>query len=145
MSRNHSRPLSPHLSHWKWGPHMLVSILHRITGFGLATVGGVLFAGWFFAAASGEETYAGFLGLLTVESGAINIVGAVLGIGLSWAFFTHLFNGLRHFVLDTGAGYELKNNRRWSIIVVAGAVVATLVLWVWLLWPAIMGLVGGEG
>ena len=27
-----NRPLSPHLQIWKWGPHMLVSILHRITG-----------------------------------------------------------------------------------------------------------------
>lgn len=145
MSRNHSRPLSPHLSHWKWGANMLVSILHRMTGVGLATVGGLLFAGWFFAAASGEESYACFLGLLTVESGAINIVGAVLGIGLTWAFFTHLFNGLRHFVMDAGAGYELQTNRRWAIAVVAGGIIATLVLWGWLLWPAIMGLVGGEG
>ncbi|HEX9806196.1 MAG TPA: hypothetical protein VGA34_04790, partial [Alteraurantiacibacter sp.] len=28
------RPLSPHLTVWKWGPAMLVSILHRITGDG---------------------------------------------------------------------------------------------------------------
>ena len=26
------RPLSPHLQVWRWGPHMLVSILHRATG-----------------------------------------------------------------------------------------------------------------
>ena len=123
---------------------MLVSILHRITGFGLAVFGGSLFAGWLLAAASGEATYNWFLGLLTVESGAINIVGAILGIGFTWAFFTHLFNGLRHFVLDTGAGYELKNNRRWSIAVVAGAIVATVLLWGWLLFPAIVSLVGGD-
>ena len=145
MSRNHSRPLSPHLTHWRWGANMLVSILHRITGVGLAVVGGILFAGWLLAAASGEASYAWFLGLLTVESGAINIVGAVFGIGLTWAFFTHLFNGLRHFVLDTGAGYELRTNRFWSIMVVTGAIVATLALWVWLFWPAIAALIGGEG
>lgn len=124
---------------------MLVSILHRITGVGLAIVGGLIFAGWLLAAASGEESYSWFLGLLTVESGAINIVGAVLGIGLTWAFFTHLFNGMRHFVLDTGAGYELNTNRTWSIAVVAGAILATIALWTWLLWPAIGALVGGEG
>ena len=33
------RPLSPHLQIWKWGPHMLVSILHRITGDGMALAG----------------------------------------------------------------------------------------------------------
>ena len=38
MTRNPDRPLSPHLSIWKWGPHMLVSILHRVTGAGVAVV-----------------------------------------------------------------------------------------------------------
>ena len=37
------RPLSPHLQIWRWGPHMLVSILHRASGDGMALVGlGVL-------------------------------------------------------------------------------------------------------
>lgn len=123
---------------------MLVSILHRVTGSGLAIVGGLLFSGWLLAAASGETSYAWFMGLLTVESGAVNIVGAIFGIGLTWAFFTHLFNGLRHFVLDTGAGYELQINRRWAMIVVAGAIIATVVLWAWLLLPWLTALVGGD-
>ena len=46
MHRNPTRPLSPHLTIWKWGPHMLVSILHRITGAGLAIVGGAAFVWW---------------------------------------------------------------------------------------------------
>jgi succinate dehydrogenase / fumarate reductase cytochrome b subunit len=143
MSRDPSRPLSPHLQIWKWGPNMLVSILHRMTGFGLAIFGGIIFAWWLLAAASGEQSYAAFMDMLTVESGAINIVGAVLGIGLSWAFFTHLANGIRHFVLDTGAGYELDTNRRGSIAVVFFGLAATLALWVWLLWPFLLSLAGG--
>ena len=141
--RNLERPLSPHLQIWRWGPHMLVSILHRVTGTGLATVGSLLLIWGLAAAATGEESYATFLDLLTVESGAINIVGAVLGIGLSWAFFTHLFNGLRHFVMDVGAGYELRTNKRWSVIVVAGAILATVALWAWLLRGFVAGLFGG--
>ena len=44
-SRTPARPRSPHLFsgfmklHYSWGPHMLVSILHRATGSGMATVG----------------------------------------------------------------------------------------------------------
>ena len=34
-----NRPLSPHLQIWKWGPHMLTSILHRVSGNGMAFVG----------------------------------------------------------------------------------------------------------
>lgn len=141
--RNTDRPMAPHLQIWRWGPHMLVSILHRMTGVGLAVVGGIVFAWWLLAAASGEESYSWFAGLLTVESGRINIVGVVLGVGLTWAFFTHLFNGIRHFVLDTGAGYELQKNKRGAILVVAGAIVATAALWGWLQCDWIMGFFGG--
>lgn len=111
---------------------MLLSILHRATGVGLATAGVVLLVWWLAAAAAGEETYGWFIGLLTTDQGFPNIVGLVLLIGLTWAFFTHFFNGLRHFVLDTGAGYELRTNRRWSIIVLLGALFATAALWIWL-------------
>ena len=51
--RNPSRPLSPHLTIWRWGPHMLVSILHRVTGAGLAVLGLGLLTWWLVAAASG--------------------------------------------------------------------------------------------
>ncbi len=40
-----------------------------------------------------------------------------------------MFSGLRHLVLDTGAGYELKTNRTYSILVFVGAIVATAALW----------------
>jgi succinate dehydrogenase / fumarate reductase cytochrome b subunit len=59
-ARPQSRPLSPHLSIWKWGPHMLVSILHRICGVVLATVGTVMFVWWLAALAGGADSYASF-------------------------------------------------------------------------------------
>ena len=62
MHRNPERPLSPHLTIWKWGPHMLVSILHRITGTGLAIVGGAVFVWWLLATADGPDAYAAFTG-----------------------------------------------------------------------------------
>ena len=34
-----NRPMAPHLQIWKWGPHMAVSILHRVTGDGMALTG----------------------------------------------------------------------------------------------------------
>ena len=55
-----NRPLSPHLQIWKWGPHMLVSILHRITGDGMAIVGLAVLLWWLGAMAGGPETYATF-------------------------------------------------------------------------------------
>lgn len=118
-----NRPLSPHLGIWKWGPHMLVSILHRVSGDGLALVGLPVLVWWIAAMASGPAAYDSFL------SHAMAPYGMVVLIGLTWAFFNHLCSGLRHFVLDMGAGYELDANRRWSIISMVGALLLTAAFW----------------
>jgi len=102
------RPLSPHLQIWKWGPHMLVSILHRVSGDGMALVGLVALVWWLGALASGPADYATFTEMMTSPVGYLALAG------LSLAFFNHLVSGLRHFVLDIGAGYELGANRLWS-------------------------------
>ena len=60
MARASNRPLSPHLSIWRWGPAMFISILHRVTGSGLATVGLGVLLWWLGALASGPEAYATF-------------------------------------------------------------------------------------
>ncbi len=124
MHRNPERPLSPHLSIWRWGPHMLVSILHRVTGSGLATVGAAALVWWLTAAASGPEAYE------TFSHHATRWYGIVIWVGLSWAFFQHMLSGLRHFVMDIGAGYELSRNKFWANMTLVGAVLLTIVVWV---------------
>lgn len=121
------RPLSPHLTIWRWGPHMLVSILHRITG-GALTVAGLAVLTWWLLAASGDgEGYARFVTL------ANHPVGLIVLVGLTWAFWQHFFSGLRHLVLDTGAGYELKINRLFAVLTIAGALFATALTWFFLM------------
>lgn len=128
-ARNINRPLSPHLQVWKWGPHMLVSILHRVTGSGMATVGVGVLLWWLYALASGPESYAKFLDCLTVDSGAPNAIGYILGIGLTLSFFQHAMTGIRHFVLDAGAGYELKTNKNFAVLTMVVSVALTAILW----------------
>ena len=123
MTRNTARPISPHLTIWRWGPHMAVSIFHRVTGNGLATLGAALVVGWLAAAASGPEAYADYMALATSP------LGIVVAVGLSWFFFQHLLSGIRHFVLDTGAGYALATNRSWSWATFAGSTLLTALLW----------------
>lgn len=117
------RPLSPHLSIWKWGPHMAVSILHRITGDGLALVGLGVMLWWLGALAGGPESYATFAAVMGSPFGMVVLVG------LSWAFFTHMASGLRHFVLDMGAGYELTVNRTWSVLSPLLGILLTALFW----------------
>ncbi len=123
MSNMATRPLSPHLQIWKWGPHMLVSILHRVTGDGMALVGLGVLLWWLGALASGPEAYETFLAVAT------SIPGYIVLVGLSWAFFTHMCSGLRHFVLDIGAGYELQTNKLWSMGSIAIGVLLTGAFW----------------
>jgi succinate dehydrogenase / fumarate reductase cytochrome b subunit len=123
MHRNPSRPLSPHLTIWKWGPHMLVSILNRITGAGVATVGAVVLVWWLVAAATGAEAYRTFIDWAT------SWIGIVIGVGLSWAFFQHTLAGLRHLVMDIGAGFELRSNKMWANVTMLGAIVLTALFW----------------
>ena len=119
-----NRPLSPHLSIWKWGPHMAVSILHRVSGDGMAIVGLSVLLWWLGALASGPEAYETFAG----HAGAW--YGIVVLIGLTWAFFNHASSGIRHFVMDMGAGYELDTNRTFSWVSMAMGVLLTAAVWV---------------
>jgi succinate dehydrogenase / fumarate reductase cytochrome b subunit len=130
MDSNPSRPLSPHLSIWRWGPNMLVSILHRVTGSGLATIGIAILVWWLVAAASGAEAYQ------TFTHQATTWYGIVILVGISWAFFQHMLSGLRHFVMDIGAGYELSSNKFWANMTLVGSLLLTILLWAWIWWGA---------
>ena len=118
---NNQRPLSPHLGIYTWGPHMLVSILHRMTGSAI-TLGGLALLTWWLMALAGSAA-----GYETFNFVTGHIVGQIFLIGLTWAFWQHLFSGLRHLVLDIGAGYELNTNKFWSIMTIVGSVVMTIV------------------
>ena len=106
---------------------MLVSILHRITGGAITVVGLAILAWWLAAIAGGDESYAQFIAVAGHPAGLIVLAG------LTWAFWQHFFSGLRHIVLDTGAGYELKVNRFWAVMTLAGSLFATALTWFFLL------------
>lgn len=113
---NNGRPLSPHLSIYRWPITMTLSILHRLTGVGLS-VGLVVWAAWLFGAASGVEPYTGFIAMLGT------VVGKVLLVGWSFAFFFHLSNGIRHLVWDVGHGFEISqaNASAWFVLLASAA------------------------
>jgi succinate dehydrogenase / fumarate reductase, cytochrome b subunit len=131
MAIKAQRPLSPHLTIWKWGPAMAASIANRVMGVGLATVGTALFTWWLAALAAGPEAYAGFLAWMKWPP------MLVFPIGLTFAFFFHMANGIRHFVLDIGAGFELKVNRLGAIVVLVLPFILTAALWLFIFTRAI--------
>jgi len=119
---NHDRPLSPHISIYRWPVTMVTSILHRATGLAMAA-GFIVLVGWLFDAASGPEVYAKFINAMD------SAIGFVLLIGWSFAFFYHLSNGIRHLVWDTGRGFEIRQATASAWFVIVLSVVLTAVFW----------------
>ena len=132
MGQNPHRPLSPHLQIYKWSPQMAISIFHRATGFVLATAGMMTLLWWLSAIGGGAESYATFQ-TYVVSAGkdatglqtAGNWFFRLLAVAVTYSFFQHLFSGLRHLVLDMGAGYELTANRNWALGAFIAAFFAT--------------------
>ena len=89
-----SRPLSPHLSIYRFTLTMANSVIHRGTGMAMYA-GTLLIVLWLGAAALGE--------------GPFGVVSAVYGFWLvqvvfflaTWALFHHMLGGIRHFIWDS--------------------------------------------
>ena len=115
-----SRPISPHLQIYRLPLTARMSIFHRFTGIGLG-LAGILLVWWFLAAASSPEYFAFADGLLTSWIGTL-----VMLVSLG-AFWYHFFNGIRHLVWDTGAGFEVAGLRNMGLTVLAAAAVMTVI------------------
>ncbi len=118
-----NRPLSPHLQVFRPLLTMVMSILHRITGAALY-FGTLLVAWWLIAAASGPEYFAfvdGFFG---------SFFGRLILFGYTWALIHHMLGGLRHFVWDMGAGFELPTANLMARATIIGSIALTIVLWI---------------
>jgi succinate dehydrogenase / fumarate reductase, cytochrome b subunit len=113
-----NRPLSPHISIYRMTITMLVSIMNRITGAGMA-LAAILIVWWLMAAASGADYYATVNGYLTSWLGLLILVGSL------WALWFHFLGGLRHLFMDFGIGYELKTVNLTGWIVLLGSFVLT--------------------
>ena len=117
-----ARPLSPHLSIYRFRPTMAMSIVHRITGAALY-VGTLLLVWWLVAAASGPDAFAtasGFFG---------SIIGQLILFGYSWALIHHMLGGLRHFAWDMGYADSKETSTTLAIATLIGSVTLTVVLW----------------
>lgn len=138
MNRSTTRPLSPHLSVYKFGPHMLVSVLHRGTGVAMATFGVGVFVWWLAALAAGPDSYAVFHKWVVAAAEGetlariTNMLARLAAIGMTWGFFQHLANGVRHLIMDIGANYEIRGNKRSSLAAIVFAPLATAAMWAYI-------------
>lgn len=118
------RPLSPHLSVYRWQIQMVTSILHRATGLALVA-GTILVCVALLALASGPDAFAAVRGFCT------SWFGMILLIGWTWAFAFHLLNGIRHLLQDAGLGYEIAQFVRNGWLASIGSLVLTVLVVLW--------------
>lgn len=116
--------------HVRWPINMMVSIVHRATGSGMATVGAALLVWWLAALSAGKDSHDYFWSWFT---GAWAPFGYLIGVGLTWSLFQHMATGVRHFFLDAGANYELKSNRLGAWVTLSASTTATILYWAYLL------------
>ncbi|HET9230234.1 MAG TPA: succinate dehydrogenase, cytochrome b556 subunit [Vitreimonas sp.] len=121
-ARPETRPVSPHLSVWRWHVTMLSSILHRFSGMGLYGAA-ILFAVWLMAAAAGPEIYA------PVQSFLVTPIGGLMLYLIVAALAYHLANGIRHLVFDTGAGLQPSDADTSAWFAILFAIAAPIGLW----------------
>jgi len=122
------RPLSPHLSVYKFKYTLATSILNRFAGLGLS-LGFLLLVYWLVALAGGARAYAQARALLTL--GIFKLVYVLLLA----AFVYHLVAGVRHLIWDTGRGLERASVRRSAWVVATVSVVVTVIVAYWMLRP----------
>jgi succinate dehydrogenase / fumarate reductase cytochrome b subunit len=105
-----SRPLSPHLSVYKFKYTLLSSILNRFTGMALS-VGLVALSYWLLAVAAGARAQAHAQQLLCTPLARLFLAAMVV------AFCYHLIAGIRHLVWDTGRGLERSTSQKSAWLV----------------------------
>ncbi|MBS0580993.1 MAG: succinate dehydrogenase, cytochrome b556 subunit [Proteobacteria bacterium] len=105
-----SRPLSPHLSVYKFKYTLVSSILNRFTGAALS-VGFIVLVAWIFSVANGPQAQAHLQWLLGTPPARVFLAAMVI------SFCYHLVAGIRHLVWDTGRGLERATSQKsaWFI------------------------------
>jgi len=120
MSR--PRPLSPHLSVWRFQLPAIMSISHRISGVILAS-GTLLLVVWLLALASGPQMFA------RVQAIFAHPLGQLVLFGYSVVLFYHGCNGVRHLGWDLGRGLTMPAVYRSGVAVLVIGFLLVLALW----------------
>lgn len=117
---NH-RPTSPHITIYRKQISSVLSILHRITGAGLFIT--VLLIIWNFVFWVFNKFDDCCLGLL--KHGLFK----PFMILVTFAYFYHLYNGLRHLIWDSGRWFSIDaiNVSGWVVVIFSSLI--TILFW----------------
>ena len=120
--KNNNRPISPHLQIYKPQITSILSISHRFTGI-ILFFSCFLVCIWLFAMAFNDRLY----DLINIFFSGI--IGKVILFFITFSFFYHLLNGVRHLLWDIGYGYKITNVYLSGIIVILLTLVINIYIW----------------
>lgn len=100
-----------------------MSVAHRVTGTGLY-LGTVLIAAWLVAAASGPAAFD------AAQAIAGSLLGRLVLFLYSFSLIHHMIGGLRHFIWDTGHGYELQTRMNLARLTLIASASLTVLIWI---------------
>ncbi|MBK8084358.1 MAG: succinate dehydrogenase, cytochrome b556 subunit [Devosia sp.] len=122
-----SRPLSPHLSIYRFTLTMTMSIVHRATG--MALYGGMLLLVlWLIGAALGGSSFDAVNWLFGMW------LGQLVLFGFTWVLFHHMLGGIRHFVWDFTRAMDPAGRELIVRLQLAASILLTLAAWALLVW-----------
>lgn len=118
------RPLSPHLSVYKFKYTLVTSIVNRFTGLAL-TAGFLVLLYWIMALFRGPQAYA------NAEVVLSHPVFKVLFSALLFAGSYHLIAGIRHLIWDTGRFMERRQSQQsaWAVGILSALLALALIYW----------------
>jgi succinate dehydrogenase / fumarate reductase cytochrome b subunit len=122
-----SRPLSPHLSIYRWTLTMTMSIAHRATGIA-QYVGTLVLMAWLLSVAIGGPFYDAVMWLFG------SWFGQLVLFGYTFSLFHHMLGGVRHFVWDTCAMMDPVGRELAVRLQLGASIILTLAAWAIFVW-----------
>ena len=114
-------PISPHLQIYKPQITSLLSITHRITGFGL-NLALILLSLWIISFGLGSDVYANFVTIF--ETIFVKIIVYFIVLGISY----HALNGIRHILWDFGLMISNKAALVSGLVIVFTSVILSFLI-----------------
>uniref|UniRef100_A0A2L2Y344 Succinate dehydrogenase cytochrome b560 subunit, mitochondrial n=1 Tax=Parasteatoda tepidariorum TaxID=114398 RepID=A0A2L2Y344_PARTP len=116
------RPLSPHLTIYRFPLPAMLSITHRATGIALTAGMYSISIGMLLLPANFPHY---FEALQSMYIGTPIIF--TMKFALAWSLFYHSFNGVRHLAWDLGYGFDMKTLYMTGYLVIGSSIAASLI------------------
>ncbi|KAH8691561.1 hypothetical protein BGW36DRAFT_263302, partial [Talaromyces proteolyticus] len=114
------RPVSPHITIYKWEYQSLTSILQRFSGSFLSGSLYLFFGGYLLAPLVLETSAFDVNSIIATLAGVPVMVKTAVKFVVAWPFTYHFFNGVKHLLWDNVLALGSKRAIRNCARVVAG-------------------------